>query len=217
MVVVDVILVFIVIGIVSVVWKIVNLMRPTTGKAIELYREPRQALLVVDVQEDLTGKSAHQRFGYKNTEAFIAQVNEVIAAAVEKEILVVYVGQECPDSLFFRIAYGGRLLKGGAGTRQDDRLLLVSENYFSKQRSDAFSNPQLEQFLAANQVDEIFIVGLDAAACVYKTALGAVNRNYKVTIITNAVITNFNKTKEQLVAMYQKKGIGSKDSMAVWG
>jgi nicotinamidase-related amidase len=192
-------------------------MAPTSGRRIAEYQNPRKALLVVDVQEDFTGETAPASSPYKNSPVFLATVNEVIAKAANKDMLVVYIGQEFPNNFLYRIAGRGLTLRGKAGTRQDDRLNLVSSYYFSKSRSDAFSNCQLEQFLIDNKVNEVYIVGLDAAFCVYKTALGALNRNYKVMVIIDAV-TTFKKTRgEEIAGMYRRKGIGSAVSGAVFG
>ena len=197
--------------------KVAASLRPTRGTRIDPAENPRQALLVMDIQEDLTGSTAHPRFGYKNTGPFIATVSRVIKAASAQGMVVVYIGHECPDTLMCRVARGGRLIKGGEGTRQDDRLLVASSHYFPKERADAFSNRDLEKFLAARRVGEVFIVGLDAAFCVYKTALGAVNRGFKTAIITDAVITLTKKTPAKLAATYRRRGIAPVDSAAFAG
>jgi nicotinamidase/pyrazinamidase len=192
-------------------------LKPTTGRPIARYDNPRPALLVVDIQEDLTGTTAHSRFGYKDAEPFIATVNRCIASAAARGLLVIYIGHECPDTLICRLAFCGRLLQGGEGTRQDDRLAIVSDHYFTKELADAFSSSHMEEFLIENQVDEVFVVGLDAVGCAYKTALGAVNRGYRTTIILDAVRTMRKKTADQLAALYHKSGIGVTDSASFIG
>ncbi len=187
-------------------------MRPTGGRKIGRYEQPRQALLVVDIQEDYTGLTAPVASPFKNTAAFIATVNQVIGTAADKNMLIAYIGHEWPDNFFCRLISRGLALAGQPGARQDDRLAIASPHYFSKRRSDAFSSPALEQFLIENQVDEVFVVGLDAVYCAFTTALGALNRNYKATIITDAVITSRKITPQELVAMYRRKGISTVDS-----
>lgn len=196
---------------------VLKTMKPTIGRTIARYDNPQAALLVIDIQEDLTGTTAHSRFGYKNAEQFINTVNRCIAAAAARGLQVVYIGHECPDTLICRLAFGGRLLQGGEGSRQDDRLMIVSGHYFAKERADAFSNSQLEEFLIANKVDSVFVVGLDAVGCAYKTALGAVNRGYKTTIILDAVRTIRKKTADELAALYRKSGIEVTESATFIG
>lgn len=195
----------------------VRSLKPTAGRPIGRYEKPQPALLVVDIQEDLTGTTAHSRFGYKNAGQFIDTVNACIAAAAARGLLIVYIGHECPDTLICRLAFGGRLLRGGEGTRQDDRLTIASGHYFAKERADAFSSSQLEAFLIAKQVDEVFVAGLDAVGCAYKTALGAVNRGYKATVILDAVRTLRRKTADELAVLYRQGGIGVTDSAAFIG
>ncbi len=55
------------------------------------------------------------------------------------------------------------------------------------------------------QVDQLFLVGVDAAFCVYYTALGALNRGYKVTVVTDAVMSRCKM--EGVLEKYRRKGI----------
>jgi nicotinamidase-related amidase len=90
---------------------------------------------------------------------------------------------------------------------------IVNTNDFAKNRTDAFSNRKLEQFLIDHHVDEIFLVGLDAAFCVYYTALGALNRGYRVTVVTDAVMTR--RDMNQVLKRYLEKGITVMNSQEV--
>jgi len=179
----------------------------TRGVKISRYERPRQTLLIVDIQDDFTGESSRLSPPFTNTDAFLGTVNQVIKAAVARGMLVCYIGHELPDNFFYRLINRGLAIAGQSGTKQDARLVMASEHYFSKSQADAFANAQLELYLVENQVNEVFIVGLDAVACVYKTALGALNRAYRTTIITDAVATNSKKTREDLITLYRKSGI----------
>lgn len=161
--------------------------RPTQGKIIQNYINPQKALLVVDIQEDYTGSTAIDPFPYKHSDKLISTINSVIEAASESNLVVAYIAQELPDNFIYRAISKGRSIKGHPGTAFDARLHVVNKNYFSKQMSDSFSNPELESFLINNNVNEIFITGLDAEKCVYNTAKGALNRGCKVTIISDGV------------------------------
>ena len=41
-------------------------------------------------------------------------------------------------------------------------------------QEDTLSNYRLCDFLKESNINEVFIVGLDVAACIYKTAIGAI-------------------------------------------
>ena len=56
---------------------------------------------------------------------------------------------------------------------------------------DAFSNPQLGEWLAARKVGRLRLVGLDGCFCLQSTAHGALNRGYAVEIVEDAVLTSF--------------------------
>jgi len=202
------------VALIMVTVRIKRSMSPTKGRAITNYLQPCKALLVVDIQEDLTGSLGAHYCGYNNTASFIAAVNQVIDVAQAKGMIVVYIGHECPATLFYRLAYGGRLLLGRPGSRQDHRLNISSPYYFTKCQADAFSNPGLENFLISKQVAEITVVGLDGVQCVFKTAQGGQNRNYKVNIMLDAVATT-RKTKEQLSELYRKNGISVNEGVGM--
>jgi len=58
-----------------------------------------------------------------------------------------------------------------------------------------------------HQVNELYLVGLAAEACVHHTAYGALNREYTVNIITDAVALQDEEKREDLLQQYQEEGI----------
>jgi nicotinamidase-related amidase len=191
-----------------------NMFLPTRGKRIAGYPSPSRALLVMDIQESggsrqglTTPLPATTPFG-----KMILSVNRLIEGFDHAGVEVVYVRQVFTSSLITRL-HGGRILAGRMEPRICRWVNVINSNNFAKNRTDAFSNRQLEQFLIDRQVDELFLVGLDAAFCVYYTALGALNRGYRVTVVTDAVITG--REMERVLARYHEKGIGVMESREV--
>lgn len=170
----------------SVVLQLVELGEPTTGPAIDTYPHPRSALVVIDVQEDFTGPDA--RWPYADGDRLVEEVNHLIVAAASRKMEVVYIRNEHTDPPWF-IKLHGMNLAGDPLTAIDSRINRVNDRVFTKSRGDAFSNPDLERHLVHNQVDHVYLVGLDAAQCVTSTARGALNRGYAVSIVRDAVIT----------------------------
>ena len=82
----------------------------------------------------------------------------------------------------------------------------INGNDFEKNRTDSFSNRQFEQLLIDRQVGELYLVGVDAAYCVYYTARGALNRGYKVTVVTDAVMSRHSMAG--VLERYRRNGIG---------
>lgn len=179
---------------------------PTKGPKIEKYQIPQSALLVVDVQEDVTGP-ATKMYSSSQSEHLLTRVNQLIESADAYEMPVVYIGQEFADNFINRALLGKTLIEGQAGTKLDARLEKVNSIYFPKRRSDAFSNPALSRYLVENQVAKLYIIGADAAFCVYRTAQGGVNRGYDVTIISDATITWTKKTSDDILKMYKNDQI----------
>jgi nicotinamidase-related amidase len=191
-----------------------NMFIPTRGKRISSYPHPTRALLVMDIQESV-GNRQSTAASLPATTPFgkmIQAVNTLIECFDRTGLEVAYVRQVFTNSLITRL-HGGRILPGRMAPRICRWVRVVNTNDFAKNRTDAFSNRQLEQFLIDRQVEEIFLVGLDAAFCVYFTALGALNRGYRVTVVTDAVMTG--RDMRRVVERYKQKGITVMDSREV--
>lgn len=179
---------------------------PPQGPKINRYANPRKALLVIDVQEDFSGLKGKQPVPIKDAERQIAVINKLINYASGTGMEVAYVRQLFDDNFIMRNLVG-RAIEGQPGAELDARIKVINRNDFTKNISDAFSNPRLEDFLIKNQINEVYLVGLDAAYCVYYTALGAKNRGYKVVVVKDAVMTS--KNMYDILKQYEKDGIAT--------
>lgn len=183
---------------------------PTKGEKIGRYADPGKALLVIDIQESLTGKYARPGYEYPDSDKLIGRVNTVIQKAVKKGIQVIYIRQEF-DGFFgtvvSRLFLGGAVLKGTPGTALDSRVLKVSDFDFIKGQSDAFSSKELNDFLIKNRISEVYLTGIDGAYCVNATAGGAVQRGYKTTVIRDAVASMERDKWRKVLEGYKEKGI----------
>lgn len=179
-------------------------MRPTTGPRIGDYPSPRTALLVVDIQEDYTGPQARMRF--RDGDRIVAVSNELLAQAEARGVVVVFV-ENVIDNPILSVLTRGINAPGSPGTEMDRRLAKVpGTRTFSKRRSDAFSNPELDAFLRERQVNRVVLVGLDAAHCVNATAQGALNRGYGVTLFLDGLATESSKSIDELARGWRAKG-----------
>jgi nicotinamidase-related amidase len=170
----------------------IMLTQATQGARIAEYKNPQKALLVIDIQEDTTGTMALPLSPYKDKAEYIARLNKVIEDASRKNILIVYVKQEF-DGLWGKTLSWAVLcgldIKGQPGTKVDKRIAMLSNYKFSKPQGDSFANPKLNEFLTGQRVNELYIAGLDPEFCIYATARGALNRGYKVNVITDAILS----------------------------
>jgi nicotinamidase/pyrazinamidase len=184
--------------------------KPTQGNKIEPYKDPQKAVLVIDIQEDYTGTTAKPPFPYKDSQKLITTVNTITKSASKKNIIIIYIRQELEGfwgKLLSNLIGGGTAFKGNPGTEIDKQINLISSNVFSKPRSDAFSNPKLEEFLIQHHVDELYLIGLDAAGCVHNTAKGALNRGYTINIITDSIVLMDENKWDKLIKLYKEEGI----------
>lgn len=184
---------------------IYQLMKPTEGGKIPEYGTRAKALLVVDVQEDYTGTAALRP--YKDRETLVASTNVLIAEAEKRKIPVVYI-ENIIDNPVFKSMMKGVNAPGAPGTKTDARILKALDSItLTKNRSDAFSNPMLDEFLRSKKVNELILCGLDGAYCVKSTSIGGLNRGYKVTLIPEAVASESGYPREELLSMWKKAGI----------
>ena len=179
---------------------------PTQGERIQNYKNPGKALLVIDIQQDFTGAKAVPPLPYKGADKFISHVNKVIENAYGQGIIPIYIRQEFENPID-KLIWRGRAVKGTEGSKLDANLLIKGNYAIAKEKSDAFSNKNLNDILVKNSVSELYIAGVDARACVLKTSIGAVNRGYKVNVIEDAIITQNMSDMPQIIKTYKQDGI----------
>jgi nicotinamidase-related amidase len=173
----------------------------TRGRRIALYQNPRKALVVLDIQEGYSGTATRQPVTAPPATGMLATVNRLIDLAAETGMEVAYIRQVFSNNLFVRLHGGRRTGK----VIIDRRIKVINNNNFVKNRTDAFSNRQFEQLLIDRQVNELYLVGVDAAFCVYYTALGALNRGYRVIVVIDAVASR--TRMPDILKRYRNKGI----------
>jgi nicotinamidase/pyrazinamidase len=197
------------VGVIAIFIAFILGQQPTHGRAIGAYPDPQKALFVIDVQEDFTGAAARAPFPVPDADRLIERINTISAWAKQKGYIICYIGQQLPHGLLFRMMTGNRGIIGTPGVKLDRRLNVVSGSYFPKMYADALSNKDLERFLRQQQVDQVFVCGLDAAHCVDATARGAVNHGYRVVVIEDAVATIDSKPMAGIIEGYKRRGINT--------
>lgn len=176
---------------------------PTKGKSITGYGNPKSALLVIDVQNDITNNKS-----YSKTSEFVDSVNRSIEFAEKNAMEILYIKNIYGSNPVAMLLSGGKGKKGTEGVEFDSRLNIVNDNVFTKSRGDSFSSAEFKKYLISKKVESLYIAGADAAGCILRTAQGGRNREYNVTIIKDAIITAANDTKmKQLKEQYKKYGI----------
>jgi len=134
------------------------------GQPIENSNKHNYALLVIDIQEATTGDVSMYPFFKKNSDDLIKNINQIAESFKSQNIPVVYVRSEITNPLINLI--NNSYAKGHPGAKYDKRLKIVSELEVVKKYKDSFRKTNLDSILTRNKVNELYIVGLDAAECV---------------------------------------------------
>lgn len=119
---------------------------------------------------------------------------------VNSGVQVVYIRHE-------NLSDGTRTFKTGTrGAELAPDLKIVSENIFTKYKGNALTSEAFADFVSKNNIDEFFITGADAIACVKVTVYNLAKVGYKVNVLSDC-ITSYDKRKiDEMLVYYQSKG-----------
>ena len=167
--------------------------------------ENTRALLVIDIQEDATGTKS--KSPYRDANKLINNANLIINESNKKGITIIYIKHYFKNNFFYRLITKNRFIKGTPGSEIDSRINIIGNNIFTKEKGDAFTNPDLNDFINQKGIKELFIIGLDAAHCVYKTSKGAKSRGYRVNVIVEAIVTSNMGKLPKILEKFKQGGI----------
>ena len=166
----------------------------------------KEAILIMDIQNDFTGENAKMPVDKKQAVQIITNLNKLIDKTDTSKTEIIYIGNEYSKWDVLNIFRNFAAIKGTDGTHLDKRLHVVNKIYFPKNKGNAFSNPDLNSYLKSKNVDEIFIGGLYAEACIYGTLKGGLKQNYKINILTDCIATKSDVNKDKIIEKYEKIG-----------
>ena len=150
----------------------------------------KKVLVIIDIQNDIT----------KNYKEIIGNINKAIDWAVDNDVYVVYIRHE-------NLSDGTRTFK--PNTRGAELVLdlkIVSNNVFTKYKGNALTSEEFADFINKNGIDEFYITGADAIACVKSTCYNLTKANYKVNVLSDC-ITSYDKKKiDEMLHYYESKG-----------
>jgi len=175
------------------------------GQIIKNYNERNYALLVIDIQEATTGVVSKYPFFEMNSDVLIKNINRIIESFINQNALVIYVRSEISNPLINLV--NNSYAKGSLGARLDKRLKIVTDIEIVKIGEDSFRNTNLDSILTRNKISELYIVGLDAAECVNSTVEAAQNRNYRVNLIDEAILSKSIDMKDSMIVNFKTRGV----------
>ena len=85
-------------------------------------------------------------------------------------------------------------------------LSVVSEHIFVKTKSNALTSEDFTRFIIDSKIDEFFICGADATACVKSTSYNMTKAGFKVHVISDCVTSYDLKKIDEMLEYYEKKG-----------
>lgn len=149
-----------------------------------------KALVVIDIQNDIT----------KNYKEIIDGINQAIDFALTHDMHVVYIKHN-------NLSEGTRTFKPDTfGAELVPDMKIVSENIFTKSKSNALTSEAFSKFIEQNGINEFYVSGADAIACVKSTCYNMSKAGYKVTVLSDC-ITSYDKRKiDEMLNYYQDKG-----------
>lgn len=152
------------------------------------------ALVVIDIQNDIT----------KNYKDIIDNINRAIAWAQDNDIHVVYIEHN-------NITEKTRTFKPNThGEELVADLSVISDNIFTKTKSNALTSEAFAGFIEQNDIKEFFVVGADATACVKSTGYNMAKSGFITTVISDC-ITSYDKRKiPEMLEYYASKGCAVK-------
>ncbi|MCL2108970.1 MAG: cysteine hydrolase [Oscillospiraceae bacterium] len=150
----------------------------------------QKALLIIDIQNDIT----------KNYKEIIDKINKVIDWATAQNIHVIYIRHE-------NLSAGTRTFKPATkGAELVSDMKIVSENIFTKSKTNALSSEDFAEFISKNDIRDFYIAGADAVACVKSTCYNLRKSDYGVTVLSDC-ITSYDKKKiDEMLRYYASKG-----------
>lgn len=173
------------------------------GQPIQNYGKKNYALIVVDIQEVITGGHSIFPSLQEQSENLIQKINQTIDSFEVHNYPVIYIRSEITNPLINLI--NSSYEKGSLGVQYDKRLKIVSDIEVVKTGKDSFRNTNLDDILTKNKVNELYIVGLDAAECVNATVEASQNRQYKVNIIKEAVISKSQSKTDSMMVCFKNQ------------
>lgn len=151
---------------------------------------PKSAVLLMDLQRDfLTADGARMPVGADGAETVLQMANAILSKKLVPEALPILIVNQFPASArianFFRKSAA---IAGSSGAELDARLDNTgSVKVIAKAKPSAFSNPELDRYLRANGVQQLYVLGVFAEGCVRSTVIEAIKRDYTVYVISNAI------------------------------
>ena len=149
-----------------------------------------KALVVIDIQNDIT----------KHYRDIIGNINAAIEWATAEGMHVVYIKHN-------NVTAATRTFKPGSkGEELVPEIKIVSDNIFVKTKSNALTSEAFSAFIAASGINEFYLAGADATACVKSTCFNMAKAGFTVHVLSDCITSYDLKKLPEMLAYYENKG-----------
>ena len=150
----------------------------------------KKALVVIDIQIDIT----------KHYRDIIDNINAAIDWAVEQGMTVIYIKHN-------NLSPGTRTFKPDTkGAELAPELKVASNHIFVKTKANSLTSRDFSEYIRENGIDEFFITGADATACVKSTCFNMTKAGYMVHVISDCVTSYDLRKIPEMLTYYADKG-----------
>ena len=150
----------------------------------------KKALVVIDIQNDIT----------KHYKDIIDNINSAVDRAMDLGMPVIYIRH-------YNLSPGTRTFKPDTkGSELAPELKVVSPHIFVKTKANALTSEDFSEYIRENGIDEFYITGADATACVKSTCFNMKKAGYTVHVISDCVTSYDLKKMPEMLSYYADKG-----------
>ena len=149
-----------------------------------------KALVVIDIQNDIT----------KHYRDIIDNINSAVDWAEEQKMTVIYIKHN-------NLSAGTRTFKPDTkGAELAPELKVVSDHIFVKTKANTLTSRDFSEFIRKKGINEFYIIGADATACVKSTCFNMAKAGYTVHVISDCVTSYDLKKMDEMLEYYADKG-----------
>ena len=149
-----------------------------------------KALVVIDIQNDIT----------KHYRDIIDNINSAVDWAEEQKMTVIYIKHN-------NLSAGTRTFKPDTkGAELAPELKVVSDHIFVKTKANTLTSRDFSEFIRKKGINEFYITGADATACVKSTCFNMTKAGYTVHVISDCVTSYDLKKMDEMLEYYADKG-----------
>ena len=93
-----------------------------------------------------------------------------------------------------------------SGAELVPELKIVSQQIFTKTKSNVLTSEEFADFVRSNNITEFFIAGADAKACIKSTCYNMSKAGYTVHVLSDCITSYDKKKLSEMLEYYESKG-----------